>query len=99
MRDHNYFVYILASRRNGTLYTGITNDLARRMWEHKTGYIKGFAHKYGVKNLVWFEHHTDVDFAITREKRIKRWRRAWKLNLIENENPEWIDLYPSLLAA
>ncbi|MCR9268757.1 MAG: GIY-YIG nuclease family protein [Hyphomonadaceae bacterium] len=99
MRDHNYFVYILASKRNGVLYTGMTNDLARRMWEHKTVYIKGFTHKYGVKNLVWFEHHTDVNFAIAREKRIKRWRRAWKLHLIENENPEWIDLYPNLLAA
>ena len=92
MRDHDYFVYILASKRNGTLYTGLTNDLTRRMWEHKTGYIKGFTHKYNVKTLVWFEHHTDIDHAIAREKRIKRWRRAWKLNLIEKNNPAWRDL-------
>ncbi|MEL6828444.1 MAG: GIY-YIG nuclease family protein [Pseudomonadota bacterium] len=99
MRDHNYFVYILASKRNGTLYTGITNDLSRRVWEHKNGYAKGFADKYGVKTLVWFEHHFDVGAAISREKRIKHWRRAWKLELIEASNPNWDDLYPSLLAA
>lgn len=97
MRDHNYFVYILASQRNGTLYTGMTNDLARRIWEHKSGYVKGFTHKYRVKTLVWFEHHTDVDAAIMREKRIKRWRRQWKLDLIEAGNPGWCDLYESLL--
>jgi len=96
MRDHNYFVYILASKRNGTLYTGITNDLTRRMWEHKSGYIKGFTDKYGVKSLVWFEHHTNVTHAIAREKRIKRWCRDWKLNLIENHNPNWADLADQL---
>lgn len=96
MRDHNYFVYILTSKRNGTLYTGMTNDLSRRMWEHKTGYIKGFTDKYRVKTLVWFEHHTDVDHAILREKRIKRWRRNWKLNLIEQNNAAWADLTPTL---
>lgn len=99
MEEHNYFVYLLASKRNGTLYTGMTNDLSRRMWEHQSGYIKGFTHKYGVKTLVCFEHHTDVNEAISREKRIKRWRRDWKLNLIEAENPNWVDLTPTLLAA
>ena len=99
MRDHDYFVYILASQKNGTLYTGVTNDLTRRVWEHKNGYIKGFTHKYGVKTLVWFEHHLDVEVAITREKRIKRWRRRWKINLIQADNPDWRDLYDTLLEA
>ena len=95
MRDHVYFVYILASKRNGTLYTGMTNNLERRMWEHKNGYVKGFTDKYRVKTLVWFEHHLDVHSAIAREKRIKRWRRAWKRALIEAQNPNWNDLTPS----
>jgi putative endonuclease len=98
MSAHDYFVYILASKRNGTLYTGITNDLSRRVWEHRNGYISGFTKKYGVKTLVWFEHHTNVHAAISREKRIKRWRRNWKLDLIENENANWADLYPSIAA-
>lgn len=96
MRDHNYFVYILASQRNGTLYTGMTNDLSRRMWEHKNGYVKGFTDKYRVKSLVWFENHTNVYRAIYREKRIKKWRRDWKLELIERRNPNWLDLTDSL---
>ena len=99
MKDHNYFVYILASRRNGTLYTGMTNDLSRRVWEHKNGYTKGFANKYNASRLVWFEHHTDVNEAITREKRIKRWQRKWKLDLIEEDNPNWRDLHESLTLA
>lgn len=99
MRSHDYFVYILASRRNGTLYTGMTNDLSRRVWEHQNGYIKGFTDKYGVKRLVSFAYHTDVNAAIAREKRIKRWRRAWKLELIEERNPDWVDLYPALITA
>ena len=97
MKDYNYYVYILASKRNGTLYTGITNDLVRRAWEHRNGYVKGFTHKYGVKILVWFEHHVDVHEAIAREKRIKRWRRKWKLALIEEMNPGWNDLYDELM--
>ncbi len=97
MKDYNYYVYILASKRNGTLYTGITNDLVRRVWEHRNGYVKGFTHKYGVKILVWFEHHVDVYEAIAREKRIKRWRRKWKLALIEEMNPGWSDLYDELM--
>jgi putative endonuclease len=97
--DHDYFVYILTSKRNGTLYTGVTNDLERRVWEHKHGYRKSFTDKYGVKALVWFEHYEDIDAAISREKRVKRWRRAWKLKLIETDNPDWVDLYPGLTAA
>ena len=95
--SHDYFVYMLASRRNGTLYTGVTNDLARRVSEHRDGFVPGFTREYGVKMLVWFEHHTDIEQAILREKRIKRWRRAWKLNLIETANPDWRDLYADLL--
>ena len=99
MREHNYYVYLLASKRNGTLYAGVTNDLARRVWEHKSGYIKGFTDKYNVKTLVWFEHHTCINAAIAREKRIKRWRRSWKLDLIETDDPAWHDLYEGLLVA
>ncbi len=99
MKDHIYFVYILTSKRNGTLYTGVTNDLSRRVWEYKNGYIKGFTEKYGLKSLVWFEHHTCIRAAIQREKRIKRWRRDWKLKLIETGNPHWQDLYDGLIAA
>ncbi|MEM9669940.1 MAG: GIY-YIG nuclease family protein [Pseudomonadota bacterium] len=99
MRDHTYYVYILASKRNGTLYTGMTNDLEQRAWEHRTGYIKGFTSKYNVRQLVWFEVFGDVHEAIAKEKRLKRWRRRWKLNLIEAENPDWRDLYGELIAA
>lgn len=97
MSAHDYFVYIIASKRNGTLYTGITNDLSRRVWEHRNGYVSGFTKKYGVKTLVWFEHHTDVNAAVSREKRIKRWRRQWKVRLIEEMNPNWNDLYEEVL--
>jgi len=88
-----YFVYLLASRRNGTLYCGVTNSLLRRVYEHKTRQVGGFTARYGVDQLVWFEPHEDINEAIAREKRIKRWRRQWKLNLIERDNPEWEDLY------
>ena len=91
-----YFVYILASQRNGTLYTGVTNDLVRRISEHKQDLAPGFTARYGVKTLVWWEAHDDIEQAILREKRIKRWRRAWKLTLIETANPGWRDLYPEL---
>ena len=86
------FVYILASRRNGTLYTGVTSNLPKRIWEHKTGAFGGFGHEYGCKCLVWFEGHETLESAILREKRIKLWRRKWKLDLIEESNPRWIDL-------
>lgn len=98
MRDHHYYVYMLASQRNGTLYTGVTNDVMRRVWEHKNGYIKGFTHTHNVRRLVWFELHQDIREAIAREKRIKRWRRKWKLALIEGENPAWCDLYEDIIA-
>ena len=91
-----YYVYILASQRNGTLYTGVSNDLARRIWEHKQDITPGFTAKYNVKRLVWSEPHDDIGEAILREKRIKRWRRAWKIALIEAENPQWRDLYEDL---
>ncbi|MGB3543546.1 GIY-YIG nuclease family protein, partial [Rubrivirga sp.] len=85
--DHHYFTYILASDRNGTLYTGVTNDLNRRVIEHRSGEGSKFVARYGVTRLVWFEEHSDIEEAILREKRIKRWARAWKLELIEAGNP------------
>ena len=93
MRDYRYFVYILASHRNGTLYTGVTNNLDCRVWQHKNNVFEGFTKRYGVHRLVWFEVHDDIRLAIEREKRIKRWRRAWKIALIEAMNPDWDDLY------
>jgi len=89
---NSYFVYILASRRNGTLYTGVTNDLERRLSQHKSGEIQGFTSRYNVTTLVWFEVHGDINEAIHREKLIKRWHRRWKLELIEASNPNWNDL-------
>jgi putative endonuclease len=91
-----YFVYILASKRNGTLYTGVTNNLLKRVDEHKNNLIPGFTSKYGVRNLVYYERYGDVYDAIAREKRIKKWERAWKLELIEKSNPNWQDLYDDL---
>jgi putative endonuclease len=90
-------VYILASQRNGTLYTGVTSNLIRRVWEHKNNCVEGFTKQYGVHQLVYFEFHDDMVAAITREKRIKKWNRDWKLRLIEERNPEWKDLYDGLL--
>ena len=91
-----YYVYILASKRNGTLYIGVTNDLIRRVWEHKNNIIKGFTAKYGVHRLVYYEHTDDAYSAIIREKRMKKWKRQWKLALIEKHNPGWRDLYEEL---
>ncbi|MEO1242339.1 MAG: GIY-YIG nuclease family protein [Pseudomonadota bacterium] len=91
-----FFVYILASKRNGTLYTGSTDDLARRVWEHKEKIVKGFASDHGVDRLVWYEAHETREAAFTRERQIKEWKRAWKLELIEKDNPEWDDLYETL---
>jgi len=90
-------VYILASRRNGTLYTGVTSDLVKRVHEHKNGLADGFTKKYNVHHLVYFEPHEDMNAAITREKQIKKWNRAWKLELIEEGNPEWKDLYDEIV--
>ena len=98
MKDHTYFLYILASRKNGTLYVGITNQLLRRVQQHREGLLPGFTKKYAVKLLVYFEVHNDVNVAITREKRVKRWLRAWKINLIEQKNPQWRDFWPELAA-
>ena len=86
-------VYILASRRNGTLYTGMTSDLVQRVWQHKNNVVEGFTKKYGVHLLVWFEVHATMESAIEREKTIKGWRRCWKLELIELINPQRQDLY------
>lgn len=97
MRERLYFVYILASRRNGTLYVGVTNDLMRRTFEHKNDLIEGFTKKYGVHILVWFEAHDDINTAIAREKRLKRWNRAWKIKLIEERNSGWNDLYDRMM--
>jgi putative endonuclease len=91
-----YFVYLLASRRNGTLYVGVTNDLARRLGEHRDGVASQFTRQHSVTRLVWFEEHSDVAQAIAREKQIKGWNRAWKIKLIERGNPQWLDLGPSL---
>ena len=85
-------IYMLASRRNGTLYVGVTSDLAARMNHHRMGAVPGFTQEYDVKLLVWFEQHATMDEAIAREKRIKKWNRAWKLQLIEKDNPDWRDL-------
>lgn len=90
------YVYILASRRMGTLYVGVTNDIIRRAYEHKEGIIKGFTSDYGVTNLVWYEAFEHIDEAIAFEKRLKRWRRVWKIDLIEKMNPAWNDLYLTL---
>jgi putative endonuclease len=90
-------VYILASQRNGTLYTGVTSDLIKRVWEHKNDQAEGFTKKYAVHLLVYFEQYEDMNAAITREKQIKKWNRAWKLRLIEEKNPNWKDLYETLI--
>ena len=87
-------VYMLASQRNGTLYVGVTSNLVQRVWQHKNHVVPGFTEKYQVGLLVWFEQHATMESAITREKAIKKWLRAWKLNLIEKTNPEWTDLWP-----
>ena len=88
---------MLASKRNGTLYIGVTSDLIKRVWQHKNDLAEGFTKRYGVHTLVWFEPHEDMESAITREKAIKEWKRQWKLKMIETSNPEWRDLYDELL--
>ena len=91
-----FYVYLLASKPYGTLYVGLTAELARRVWEHKIKAVPGFTARYGVDRLVWFESHDSAEAAMLREKHIKEWKRHWKLNLIERDNPRWIDLYPNL---
>ena len=90
-------VYILASKRNGTLYIGVTSDLVKRTWEHRNNVVEGFTKRYGVHRLVWYETHDSMEAAIEREKRLKDWKRVWKLELIESNNPDWQDLYPTIL--
>ncbi|MFO8032946.1 MAG: GIY-YIG nuclease family protein [Desulfohalobiaceae bacterium] len=90
-------VYILASKRNGTLYIGVTSNLIQRIWEHKNNIIEGFSKRYNVHLLVWFELHANMESAIIREKQLKNWKRKWKLDLIENTNPYWRDLYYDIL--
>ncbi|QDH70508.1 GIY-YIG nuclease family protein [Marilutibacter alkalisoli] len=97
MREVRPCVYILASRMRGTLYTGVTSNLVQRTWQHRNDLVAGFTRRYRVHTLVWYEMHPTMQSAITREKAIKEWRRAWKLELIENTNPEWRDLYPGIL--
>jgi putative endonuclease len=92
-----YYIYILASKRNGTLYIGVTNNLIRRVFEHKNELIEGFTKKYGIKDLVYYEETDDMKTAILREKRLKTWKRNWKIKLIENFNPTWKDLYNDLI--
>ena len=89
-------VYILASKRNGTLYVGVTSDLLQRVWQHRTDAVQGFTQQYGVHTLVYFELHSSMMEAIRREKQIKKWYRAWKIRLIEEQNPEWRDLWPEI---
>jgi putative endonuclease len=91
-----YYVYILASRRDGAIYVGITNDLVRRIYEHRIKAVPGFTSKYNITRLVWFEVYDDPIFAISREKELKKWRRDWKVQLIETQNPNWNDLYESI---
>lgn len=92
-----YFVYILASRKYGALYVGVTSDLIARTYIHREDLLPGQSSRYHIHNLVYFEQHEDIDAAITREKRLKKWRRQWKIELIEQANPEWHDLYSDLL--
>ena len=95
--NENYYIYILASRKNGVIYIGVTNNLIRRVYEHKNSLVEGFTKKYNVKTLVYYEVHKDIKQAIIREKRLKEWKRQWKIDLIEQTNPEWKDLYNDLI--
>ena len=92
-----YYVYIIASRKNGTLYIGVTNNLIRRAYEHREGLVDGFTKRYSVKILVFYEIHTDINVALLREKQLKKWNRAWKIQLIEEMNPDWSDLYETII--
>ncbi|MFA6228421.1 MAG: GIY-YIG nuclease family protein [Patescibacteria group bacterium] len=91
-----YYLYILASERNGTLYIGVTNNLLKRVWEHKNKFVQGFTNKYTVDKLVYYEIFEDINEAILRETQMKRWKREWKIELIEKDNTEWIDLYEEM---
>jgi putative endonuclease len=95
--EKHYYTYTMASKVYGTLYVGVTNNLLKRTYEHKNGLVKGFTKRYNVNKLVYYEECTDINAAIYREKQIKKWNRQWKINLIEKLNPQWQDLYDSLL--
>jgi len=95
-KERHYYVYILASKIGGTLYIGVTNDLIRRVYEHRENLAAGFTKRYEIHRLVYFEQHSDIEAAIQREKRLKKWNRRWKIKLIEESNPNWIDLYPAI---
>ena len=95
-RERTYWVYILASKLGGTLYIGVTSNLVKRVYEHRTEVVVGFTKEYGVHRLVYFEQHADIEAAIRQEKRLKKWNRAWKIRLIEETNPNWDDLYPQI---
>lgn len=90
------YVYMLASKKKGTLYIGVTSNLVQRIWQHREGVVEGFTEKYDVKVLVWFEQHETMESAITREKKMKKWNRDWKIKVIERENPQWEDLWPQI---
>jgi putative endonuclease len=96
MEEKQFYVYMLASRIGGTLYIGVTSRLTERVWQHKNGVVEGFTKRYHVHRLVWFEVHEAAESAIRREKQLKEWRRAWKIKLIQELNPNWDDLYPGL---
>ncbi len=96
MKQHNFYIYILSNKKNGTLYIGMTNDLIRRVSEHKSKIIKGFTSKYNIDKLVYYEQTNSVEGAITKEKQMKKWERSWKIKRIEENNPEWRDLYTDL---
>ena len=95
-QERSYWVYMLANKIGGTLYIGVTNDLVRRVYQHKEELAAGFTKKYEVHRLVYFEQHSDIEAAIRREKRLKKWNREWKIRLIEESNPDWVDLYWSI---
>jgi len=95
--DKQPAVYILASKRNGTLYIGVTSELVKRIWEHKNNMVEGFTKRYNIHRLVWYELHESMESAITREKRLKNWKRKWKLELIESSNPNWQDEYHTIV--
>ena len=95
--NKQFYVYILASKKNGTLYIGVTSNLPQRIWQHKNEQVDGFTRKYNIKKLVYYEKHPNAESSISREKQLKKWNRAWKLRLIEKDNPEWVDLYGLIL--
>jgi putative endonuclease len=97
IQNMEYYIYILANKRNGTLYVGVTSNLIKRIYEHKNDLVEGFTKQYGIHQLVYFEQTGSIDSAIVREKQIKKWRRQWKLELIEQKNPHWKDLYNDLV--